>query len=462
MRTGADDRDRRRAARAGRRRRHRAPIGPPARSRMCDWGVLVYKLDVTKLNSYGSIQVVDSSRGSTAWGCTRDVDIATLGKGQGDGPPRYEDADTGTVIEVQAIDDAAGSRDAEGHPRDHPHHRHDARASRPFTTTLTAAGPPSATFTWDDGATGTTSRAHVRRAGTHTVTRHGEQRRHGDQARSRSTRRRPATVAADRAAERGHRQRGRTSPRALAGQDLTIEAYRAGVKVAERHEHASATARPSRRPTRSSPAPRRARPASRPAPRWPPTTANLKAVPTAIRTVSWRAAATRRPVGRRVARRLELRRHRHRSNRNGMTALQGAGGSAANAGVLYYGAREYKDFELSVDYRGAATNSNGGVLLRFPKPADDGRRRPQRLPGRDPRQRHRRDPHRRDPAGAAGARRTRPRARPASSPRASGTRCTSPRSAGRSPFASTARRSASTTTPAAARATSASRTRAPA
>ena len=51
-----------------------------------------------------------------------------------------------------------------------------------------------------------------------------------------------------------------------------------------------------------------------------------------------------------------------------MTALQGAGGSATNAGVLYYGAREYKDFELSVDYRGAATNSNGGVLLRFPKP----------------------------------------------------------------------------------------------
>ena len=76
---------------------------------MCDWGVLVYKLDVTKLNSYGSIQVVDNQPLSTAWGCTRDVDIATLGKGQGDGPPRYEDPDTGTVIEVRAIDDAAGT-----------------------------------------------------------------------------------------------------------------------------------------------------------------------------------------------------------------------------------------------------------------------------------------------------------------------------------------------------------------
>ena len=37
--------------------------------------------------------------------------------------------------------------------------------------------------------------------------------------------------------------------------------------------------------------------------------------------------------------------------------------------MLFYGAREFKDFELSVDYRGAATNSNGGVLLRFPRPA---------------------------------------------------------------------------------------------
>ena len=37
--------------------------------------------------------------------------------------------------------------------------------------------------------------------------------------------------------------------------------------------------------------------------------------------------------------------------------------------MLFYGAREFKDFELSVDYRAAATNSNGGVLLRFPRPA---------------------------------------------------------------------------------------------
>ena len=57
------------------------------------------------------------------------------------------------------------------------------------------------------------------------------------------------------------------------------------------------------------------------------------------------------------------------ASRNFMASLAGAGGSAANAGVLFYGAREYKDFELSVDYRASATNSNGGVLLRFPRPA---------------------------------------------------------------------------------------------
>ena len=56
VRTGPHDRDHRRAARAGRRRRHRDDHAR-ARTGMCDWGVLLYKLDVLKLNSYGSIQV---------------------------------------------------------------------------------------------------------------------------------------------------------------------------------------------------------------------------------------------------------------------------------------------------------------------------------------------------------------------------------------------------------------------
>ena len=53
---------------------------------MCDWGVLLYKIDVTVLNSYGTVKVIDAMPGSTAGGCTGDVDIATLGRGQGDGP----------------------------------------------------------------------------------------------------------------------------------------------------------------------------------------------------------------------------------------------------------------------------------------------------------------------------------------------------------------------------------------
>ena len=54
-----------------------------------------------------------------------------------------------------------------------------------------------------------------------------------------------------------------------------------------------------------------------------------------------------------------------------------------------------------MDYRASATNTNGGVLLRFPRAGDDGRRRPQRLPGRRARQRHRRRPLGRDRSRSA-------------------------------------------------------------
>ena len=53
-----------------------------------------------------------------------------------------------------------------------------------------------------------------------------------------------------------------------------------------------------------------------------------------------------------------------------MTSLATAGGAtSANPGAIYYAPRQFKDFELSVDYRTAATNNNGGVFLRFPAPA---------------------------------------------------------------------------------------------
>ena len=56
--------------------------------------------------------------------------------------------------------------------------------------------------------------------------------------------------------------------------------------------------------------------------------------------------------------------------RNFLTSLATAGGAtSASPGTLWYSARQFKDFELSVDYRTAATNNNGGVLLRFPAPA---------------------------------------------------------------------------------------------
>src|SRR4051794_39311181 len=139
----------------------------PGAHRMCDWGVIVYKLDVTKLNSYGSIQLVDQLPASTAWGCTRDLDIATMGRGQGDGPSHWEDAETGTVIDVQAIDDAAGTASLRV-TRAVTRITGVTSGVAPLTTTLTAAGPGT-TFSWDDGQTG----ASVQRTfgvGTHTVT----------------------------------------------------------------------------------------------------------------------------------------------------------------------------------------------------------------------------------------------------------------------------------------------------
>ena len=53
----------------------REPVGAdatetitPGPHRLCDWGVLLYKLDVLKLNSYGSIQVIDQMPASTPGG----------------------------------------------------------------------------------------------------------------------------------------------------------------------------------------------------------------------------------------------------------------------------------------------------------------------------------------------------------------------------------------------------------
>ena len=56
--------------------------------------------------------------------------------------------------------------------------------------------------------------------------------------------------------------------------------------------------------------------------------------------------------------------------RNYLTSLATAGGRRApTRAPWYYSLRQFKDYELSVDYRTAATSNNGGVFLRFPQPA---------------------------------------------------------------------------------------------
>ena len=335
-----------------------APAGVPGSSRMCDWGVLIYKLDVTKLNSYGSIQVVDTQPLSTAWGCTRDVDIATLGKGQGDGPSRWEDPDTGTVLEVRAINDEAGTATLRV-TRELTRITGTTSGVAPFTTTLTANG--NGPFTWDDGSTGTTS-TRTFGVGTHTVSINGG-------AATKQIKVYPPATGTVALTAPANADTGSTVnvSASLAQQDLTIEAYRAGVKVASGTNTLAHSSTVATTDTIVACAAAGATCLSS-GTTLAADNSNLKAVPTAIRTVTWREPRQTAELwdG------LSLAGWQYAGTgslaRNGMTALQGAGGSAANAGVLYYGAREYKDFELSVDYRGAATNSNGGVLLRFPKP----------------------------------------------------------------------------------------------
>ena len=314
--------------------------------------------------------MIDNQPLSTAWGCSRDVDIATLGKGQGDGPPRYEDPDTGTVIEVTSIDDAAGRATIKA-TRQVTRINGTTSGVGPLTTTLTAAhvaAPAGATYTWDNGATG----ASVERTfgvGKHNVT---VTVRNGDAIIGTATK----TIAvypeaAGTVALTGpqNADTGQTVNVAatLAQQDLTVEVYRAGVRVANGTNSVSYSSPVAATDTVVACAAAGATTCLASGTTLAADNSNLKAVPTTIKSVTWRSGKLAE-----LWDGMSLANWRYVGTgcmaRNGMTSLQGAGGSAANAGVLWYGAREYKDFELSVDYRGAATNSNGGVLMRFPQP----------------------------------------------------------------------------------------------
>ncbi len=362
----------------------REPVGAdatetitPGPHRLCDWGVLLYKLDVLKLNSYGSIQVIDQMPGSTQAGCGRDLDIATLGKGQGDGPSRYEDADTGTVFEVRAIDDAAGSATLRVTRAATRIEAAPASGVGPLTTTLTAkqlAAPAGATYSWSFGATGA-SVEHTFPVGRHAVTLTV---RDGDAVIGTATKTvnvfapatgdvalsAPANAATDADAQ---------IAASLPGQDVTIEVYRRVAGTAYPLVASGTDSLKYRSPIAATDVVVACAAAGQSCVTSGRTLAadgsNLRAVPVAQRTIEWRSAGEWQELwdGETLAGWEYA--GTGASNRNFMASLAGSGGSAANAGVLFYGARQFKDFELSVDYRASATNSNGGVLLRFPRPA---------------------------------------------------------------------------------------------
>ena len=74
---------------------------------MCDWGVLLYKLDVTVLNSYGSIKVVDAMPLSTDVGLHARRRHRHARQGPGRRPRGSRTPQTGTLFEVLSIEDGA-------------------------------------------------------------------------------------------------------------------------------------------------------------------------------------------------------------------------------------------------------------------------------------------------------------------------------------------------------------------
>jgi M6 family metalloprotease-like protein len=359
----------------------RAPLGndatetvSPGAHRMCDWGVLLYKIDVTVLNSYGSIKTLDAMPGSTGAGCTGEVDIATLGKGQGDGPTHFEDPETGTQFDVLDIQDGISAR---------------LKVTRALTridadttgndATFTAAqykAPATATYEWTFGdgatATGATATHTYAAAGRYPVTltvRDGST-VIGTTTRNLSTSGGAVTVTGP-ATTPGAGDDVTVSAATTPARDLTFEVYRktgatSYTRVLQRVTSGSLTY--------SSPVA-----ASDVVVACAETTCGE---PGALKpgagstSIDW----TYKPGADGFA---ELWDGESNAGwtalgagqiaRNFMTSLASSGGaSSANPGALYYSLRQYKDFELSVDYRAAATNNNGGVLLRFPQPATVG------------------------------------------------------------------------------------------
>ena len=93
----------------------RAPLGVDSiaggnTARYCEsGGILLYTVDSTLRNGLGVYKVLDAMPGSTAWGCSDETSISTMGRGQGRGPSHFEVPELGVTFDLTDIS-ADGTR----------------------------------------------------------------------------------------------------------------------------------------------------------------------------------------------------------------------------------------------------------------------------------------------------------------------------------------------------------------